>query len=67
MLSEISREKQTLYNINYIWNLKSKTLNHNNTDTDLQIQRTKVVTSGEKEGGRGKTGVGGLRGRNSCV
>ena len=41
MVSEISQtERQILYDITYMWNLKIKTNEFNKTETDSQIQRT---------------------------
>ena len=60
MLSEIThRERQILYNITHIWNLKKhKKTKYNKTETDTDIENKLVVTSVEKEGGRGNMGVG---------
>ena len=41
-----------------MWNIKNKTNEYSNTETDSQIIENKlVVTSGENEGGRGKIGI----------
>ena len=51
------RERQMLYDITYMWNLKKKTSEYNEKPKQTQIQRTPVVTSGETEQGRGSIGV----------
>ena len=40
-----------------MWNLKNKTNKHNKTEIDSDIEDKLVVTSGEKEGMKGKTRV----------
>ena len=50
MLSEIS-QRQIQYELTYMWNLKTTHMTqHNTIKTDSQIQRTKVVFRGEKDG-----------------
>ena len=56
--SEISETEKDKYSvITYMWNLKNKTNEQNKTEIDSDIENKLVVTSGEKEGGRGKPGV----------
>ena len=43
-------ERQILYNITYIWNLKNKTNANSKTETDRDTENKLVVTSEEKEG-----------------
>ena len=60
MLNEINqtdREKQILYGITYMGNLKYKMSEYNKKESDLDRENKLVVTSGEREGGRGMTGV----------
>ena len=39
-------------------NLKNETKEYNKTETDSDTENKLVVTSGEREGGSGKIGVG---------
>ena len=59
MLSEISQRK-ILYVITYLWNLKNKRNKQiqQNRNRFMDIDNKLVVTSREREGGRGKIGVG---------
>ena len=57
ILSEV-RERQILYDITYMWNLKNNT-NESiyKTETDSQTENNLMVTSGEREEERDKLGV----------
>ena len=44
--------------ITCLWNLKNKMNEYNKAKTDADIENKLVVTSVEKEGRRGKIGVG---------
>ena len=59
MLSEISQSK-ILYVITYLWNLENKRNKQiqQNRNRFMDIDNKLVVTSREREGGRGKIGVG---------
>ena len=57
MLNEISqKEKDKYYILSHIWNLKYEMSEHNKTETG--IENKLVVTSGDREVGRGKRGTG---------
>ena len=53
-------ERQILYDIPYMCDLKSKTSEYNKKETDTWIQRTNecLPVGRGKEGGRGKIGIG---------
>ena len=59
MLSEISRERQILYDLTYMWNLKKKKEHPQKRRSDLW--------SLEAESGGGGTGKGGQRCRLSVI
>ena len=67
-LSEISQtERQILYDITYMWNLKIKTNEFNKTETDSQIQRTNQQLAVGRGKGEGQWRGRGLRGTNYYV
>ena len=53
----LDRERQIIYVITHIWNLKKYNKLMNITKSRLRETKL-VVTSGEREGGRGKIPVG---------
>ena len=58
ILSEVVRERQILYDITYMWNLKNNTNEYiqiRNRLTDIENKLT--VTKGEKEVERNKLGI----------
>ena len=58
-------ERQILYVIGYMWNLKNKTNVYNKKESRLTDTENKlVVTSGEREVRRGNIGEEELRGTN---
>ena len=52
MLSEVNQtERQIFYNTTYMWNLKENDTSELTHKTDLQTQRTSIIT--KEEGGSG--------------
>ena len=52
------RERQILYDITYMWNLKNKKIKSiYKTETDSDIENKLMVTKGEREAGRDKLEV----------
>ena len=50
MLNEMSDwERQILYDIIYMWNIKKKNSEHSKKEADTDIENKLVVSSGERE------------------
>ena len=61
MLSEVSQTEKDKYYITYMWNLENKTdecESNKKRNSLTDIENKLMVTSGEREVGRGKIGVG---------
>lgn len=59
MLGKTSQRKtNTIIVITYLWNLKNKRNECNKIETVIDIENKRGVTCGEREGGKGKIGVG---------
>ena len=61
MLSEVSQTEKDKYYITYMWNLENKTdecESNKKRNRLTDIENKLMVTSGEREVGRGKIGVG---------
>ena len=62
------RQRQILHDFIYMWNLKNKTSKYNKKRNRLTyIENKLVVSSGERDEGRGEIGVEGLRSTNYYV